>query len=1102
MAIQTSLQLISYSQELVDGQPVHVSSNCLPIKALKYEPAGHAYHSAALKLLGWEEEGTKSEDQKVSKDKEQSYMPSSESYSTKGKKKTGSGDKQQDHYAMLGLGHLRYLATEEQIRKSYREVALKYHPDKQAAILLAEETEAAKQAKKYEIESHFKAIQEAYEALIDPVKRRIYDSTDEFDDEIPTDCSPQDFFKVFGPAFMRNGRWSVNQPIPSLGDDNTPLKEVDSFYDFWYSFKSWREFPHADEFDLEQAESRDHKRWMERQNAKLSEKARKEDYARIRTLVDSAYKRDPRILRRKEEGKAEKQRRKEAKFLAKRLQEEEAARAAEEERRQKEEEEKRAAEAALQQKKLKEKEKKLLRKERSRLRTLSAPVLPQCLLNLGEDDVENLCMSLDIEQLRSLCDRMDGKEVVEQAKVLRDACGCDHDSSSSKLDEKKISQQNGSLNSNGRAPSSSSGKKEKPWSREEIELLRKGIQKYPKGTSRRWEVISEYIGTGRSVEEILKATKTVLLQKPDTAKAFDSFLEKRKPAQSIASPLTTREEIQGASAMQAPENRVAKIAEEESSRDTDKQKTDDVVTANGVSSSADQDMWSAVQERALVQALKTFPKETSQRWERVAAAVPGKTANQCRKKLALLKENFRSKKRSLPGWVESLGCAIMMTATGHWIFIPTCIEFSKQNKACLVSAVGVCVRTTGRVSKWICSLHLDPWVECGEKTPVIADSRHNEYKWLFVHESDYNIKEVGTSNSLISGEKSTELPNRRCYKSYFCYAVEGVRDDYLTECPRDAIILFGALHQVNNPSTLSFTESENLLGYRFKVESRSMFGVNPKFIAEVSKRKEEYINNVEVTEIAKQCEKEQIEFLVEVRAGPNPKELALKAAKNFRATWVVLDNLEISVLQELNVKIQSSPGRQELLELLDSWRQNMQKLITGLQTADKKLAGKSLVGWARPLLKERNYPDLIDERILESHDVHQLFWMVRVAEKCLSKDPQKRLTMTRAGISNSSLSLQAQALADFCDQSRHGLVLKLCGKAFTLCTRLVVYALNYIIESNSTCSFGELIPAKSDSPSSAGYSYESQDYFDTSSTAETCLEALLRTACRPVAWVT
>ncbi|GMI80482.1 hypothetical protein like AT1G55200 [Hibiscus trionum] len=70
-------------------------------------------------------------------------------------------------------------------------------------------------------------------------------------------------------------------------------------------------------------------------------------------------------------------------------------------------------------------------------------------------------------------------------------------------------------------------------------------------------------------------------------------------------------------------------------------------------------------------------------------------------------------------------------------------------------------------------------------------------------------------------------------------------------------------------------------------------------------------------------------------------------------------------------------------------------LITGMKTTDERLGGKSLVGWARPLLKDRNYPYLIDPRILDSHDVHQLFWMVRVAEKCLTKDPQKRLSMDK-----------------------------------------------------------------------------------------------------------
>ncbi|KAL0415870.1 UNVERIFIED_CONTAM: DnaJsubfamily C member 2 [Sesamum latifolium] len=605
MASQKSVLLITYAQEIVDGEPIYLSSNSLPVKASKLEPAGHAFHAAALRLIGHCVEADTDEDdeKEVSKEKEHVYVQSSDSYSTKGKKKSGSEAKQQDHYALLGLSHLRYLATEDQIRKSYREAALRHHPDKQASLLLAEETEAAKQAKKDEIESHFKAIQEAYEVLIDPVRRRIYDSTDEFDDE---------FLLI------------VHHRTSS-------------------SFKSWREFPHADEFDLEQAESRDHRRWMERQNAKLSEKARKEEYARIRTLVDNAYKRDPRILRRKEEEKAEKQRKKEAKLLAKKLQEEEAAKIAEEERKRKEEEEKRAAEAALNQKKMKEKEKKLLRRERTRLRTLSTPVLSEHLLDLTDDDVEGLCSTLDKEQLRSLCDQMEGKEGLDRAKLLRVTLESDHKLKDEKEVEEKV-KQNGSVAINGQIPYGSNEKKEKPWSKEEIELLRKGMQKYPKGTSRRWEVISEYIGTGRSVEEILKATKTVLLQKPDSAKAFDSFLEKRKPAQAIASPLTTREDMQVLSNSNVVERQSSgpDNLPESSNPSGNSLNSDDSTAGNGIASSSDQDFWSAAQERALVQALKTFPKETTQRWERVAAAVPGKTVVHCKKKFALMKESFRN----------------------------------------------------------------------------------------------------------------------------------------------------------------------------------------------------------------------------------------------------------------------------------------------------------------------------------------------------------------------------------------------------------------------------------------------------------------------------
>ncbi|KAG2334561.1 hypothetical protein Bca52824_005741 [Brassica carinata] len=261
-----------------------------------------------------------------------------------------------------------------------------------------------------------------------------------------SDCAPKDFFKVFGPAFKRNARWSVNPRVPDLGDENTPVKEVDKYYNFWYAFKSWREFPEEEEHDLEEAESREEKRWMERENARKTQKARKEEYARIRTLVDNAYKKDPRIVKRKEEEKAKKQAKKDEKVNAKKKLEEEAAAAIEEEKRRKEEEAKLAAEAAQQQKKNKEKEKKLRTKERSRLRTLAAPVLSQRLLGISVAHVEDLCMSLNTEQLRKLCDKMENKEGLKLAKVLKNG---NNDGTESEEEEEVGGKQNGHVEANG-----------------------------------------------------------------------------------------------------------------------------------------------------------------------------------------------------------------------------------------------------------------------------------------------------------------------------------------------------------------------------------------------------------------------------------------------------------------------------------------------------------------------------------------------------------------------------------------------------------------------------------------------------------------------------
>lgn len=63
-----------------------------------------------------------------------------------------------DYYKILGLS--RGAASEEDIKKAYRKMALKYHPDKN-------KTAGA--------EEKFKEIAEAYEVLSDPKKRGVYD---------------------------------------------------------------------------------------------------------------------------------------------------------------------------------------------------------------------------------------------------------------------------------------------------------------------------------------------------------------------------------------------------------------------------------------------------------------------------------------------------------------------------------------------------------------------------------------------------------------------------------------------------------------------------------------------------------------------------------------------------------------------------------------------------------------------------------------------------------------------------------------------------------------------------------------------------------------
>jgi len=112
---------------------------------------------------------------------------------------------QKDYYAILGV---KKTATKEEIRKAYKKLAIKWHPDKNAK-------------NKKEAEEKFKEISEAYNTLSDPEKKKEYDSGGSSAYNYANAGFNSDFFKTgndFGFGFgNNNNNYSYKQ---NFGFDN------------------------------------------------------------------------------------------------------------------------------------------------------------------------------------------------------------------------------------------------------------------------------------------------------------------------------------------------------------------------------------------------------------------------------------------------------------------------------------------------------------------------------------------------------------------------------------------------------------------------------------------------------------------------------------------------------------------------------------------------------------------------------------------------------------------------------------------------------------------------------------------------------------------
>ncbi|KAK2193351.1 hypothetical protein NP493_15g05021 [Ridgeia piscesae] len=220
------------------------------------------------------------------------------------------------HYEVLGISKE---ATDDEIKKAYRKLALYWHPDKNLDRI----EECTKQ---------FHLIQQAYDVLTDPQERAWYDRHrdailrggqghgDNFKDEgvdvyeyFNTCCysgygdDDEGFYAVYRGVFEtiaeQDHEYVDDEDFqcPGFGDSLSSYEEVvGPFYAFWESYCTAKSYVWEEQHDTRQAPNRLVRRAMEAENKKLRDKARKERNEEVRALVAFVKKRDRRVKAYKE----------------------------------------------------------------------------------------------------------------------------------------------------------------------------------------------------------------------------------------------------------------------------------------------------------------------------------------------------------------------------------------------------------------------------------------------------------------------------------------------------------------------------------------------------------------------------------------------------------------------------------------------------------------------------------------------------------------------------------------------------------------------------------------------------------------------------------
>lgn len=559
---------------------------------------------------------------------------SAETYLLSGLDPTKSKD--QDHYAIFGLAHVRFQASYEQIKKAYRKLILKHHPDK---IQPGEEKSE---------ENYFPCILRAWEALGESFARKSYDSADPISiqhgmDEVPTQIPDTDtnlsqealFYETFGRATLKNARWSVRETVPLLGGSDTNEDDVSDFYAFWYDFDSWREYSYFDEEEKEKGEDRYERREIDKRNKDMRKQRKKDEMQRLRRLVDNMYASDPRIARFKQQAKQRKeddrQRRKLEKDERRRVEDEKREAAEEAQRQQRAAEQERERQAAAQVRKEKEAAQRALRKERTLLRRFVEG--KQFFDSEGSQYVKRL------EELDLLCNVLD----VLQLRSFNEAVAASSEPSSLFDDEvngvrQRLRQENERTTAPaaGRSDTVEGDASAKHWPQEDVRLLVRALRTYPAGTQNRWQVVACFLEQ-HSKSGVKHTNKDVIAR----VKQMSSMDTSGASAAAAAAAATAKNDT-GSQAFNAfqKDKKVSSAADMGGETATPSARFDrpaDFLPERKIP-------WTPAEQRLLEQALRSYPPTMADRWDRVAETVSTRGKEQCLKRYQAIVAAMRAKK--------------------------------------------------------------------------------------------------------------------------------------------------------------------------------------------------------------------------------------------------------------------------------------------------------------------------------------------------------------------------------------------------------------------------------------------------------------------------